>query len=525
MKQSIKPVEIFLAVVSLVLAFAILMYFGATRQVMEEWDAVMHFATGRHFLETGEYIGWASHFWPPLQPVLLALGDPFVIGRLVSLMCFAVILLAAYAYFVTEGVGTTSALVATAYIGSIQSYWVMALQVENHALETAFLVIAFVLLKRYLRNPSYTVLLLCGACVAFAGLTRYTSYAAALVISLILLASLAGGRRAFVVFSVTFVALSLPWWALNFLQNGSPLHTWQYMNIGSRLYEGGAADWWWRGQEGFDSLSGVVSAYPEAFFDNWISNLRKSLDIVFGTMGSEYWIASLVYVLAICAVVLLFSKKEGSAYLKAVYPGILIASGFVALASLAFVFRAALLPASLILSLSVLSFILKVLPMSRLLMVLLLLPNGMISYQAVSDYVQSESTDSGQLTDYTEVAAALTSLGAQPETVITSVHPSRALAAGTAWVMSPLAGYSDLCEFLSFDFGPRVQAYVQRMPVSLTLRPPDFVVLDAALSRFLANAGVSFEETGACADLGLVWQVHAVTPRVSILEITALEGS
>lgn len=55
-------------------------------EVFGEWDGVMHYFSGIEFLETGVHTGYSSNYWPPFQPVLLAMGNPLFIGKLVSLI-------------------------------------------------------------------------------------------------------------------------------------------------------------------------------------------------------------------------------------------------------------------------------------------------------------------------------------------------------------------------------------------------------------------------------------------------------
>lgn len=63
--------------------------------VFEEWDGVMHFFSG-FFWSSFSYKGWASNFWPPLQPLIISLGDPLLLGKLIAVISGVFTLFYAY---------------------------------------------------------------------------------------------------------------------------------------------------------------------------------------------------------------------------------------------------------------------------------------------------------------------------------------------------------------------------------------------------------------------------------------------
>ncbi|MXQ07256.1 hypothetical protein GQ651_05295 [Alphaproteobacteria bacterium GH1-50] len=506
-----------LAFLAALLAFALKT--ALSREVLEEWDAAMQFASGSHFWESGIYTGWASHFWPPFQPLLLGLGDPFDVGRAVSLTSYAAVLAIAYAYLRLRGIDSLAALIGTAFIGGNAHVLLMGLQVENHALETAFVLAAFVVASRFRDTGSAAPLLICALLLGLAGLTRYTSYAAALVVGLLLLFSRPGGLRSFLLYSAVFVMVSLPWWVHNTAMNGSPLHSWQYMNIGSSLHEAGPANWWWVGQESFGSLGDVIAAYPKAFFENWRSNLAESLELILESMGTNDEVAGGLLVTAVVVAVMRKRRRAPGLGVREFILSVPLAAGFAALASIAFVFSEALLPASLVMCASLVAYVLASAPKARFVILGLAVLNGWFAIDVVNSYVAGEARDNGQLVDNDAVRSKLVALGVHSESLVTSIHPTRMLGLEGGWILRPLAGYNTFCGFLAYDFGPRVTAYVPRIPVTQEIRPPDFVVFDPSLADLFSTTGIVVPDEGRCPDTGVGWKRHAVSEEVSVIEV------
>ena len=67
-----------------------------THNIFEEWDGVMQFYSGKTLRHTTLYTGWASHFWPPLQPLLISLGNPLSIGKTISFISGCISLVCLY---------------------------------------------------------------------------------------------------------------------------------------------------------------------------------------------------------------------------------------------------------------------------------------------------------------------------------------------------------------------------------------------------------------------------------------------
>lgn len=506
-----------LAFLAALLAFALKT--ALSREVLEEWDAAMQFASGSHFWESGIYTGWASHFWPPFQPLLLGLGDPFDVGRAVSLTSYAAVLAIAYAYLRLRGIDCLAALIGTAFIGGNAHVLLMGLQVENHALEAAFVLAAFLAIAWFRDTGNAAPLVICALLFGLAGLTRYTSYAPALVVGLLLLFGRPGGLKSFLLYSIVFVSVSLPWWTYNAALNGSPLHSWQYMNIGSSLHEAGPANWWWLGQESFGGLGEVIAAYPKAFFENWLSNLAESLELVFESLGSKDEIAGCLLISAVVAAILRKRRGAPGPGVREFAISIPVAAGFAALASLAFVFSEALLPASIVMCTSMVAYVLASAPQARFVILGLALLNGWFAIDVAKSYVAGEARDNGQLVDNDSVRASLTELAAGPETRVASIHPTRMLGMEGGWMFPPLAGYDTFCGFLTFDPGPRVAAYAPRTPVTRDFGPPDFVVLDPALAGVFSASSINVPAEGRCPGDGPRWQTHTVSEEVSVIEV------
>ena len=261
----------------------------------------------------------------------------------------------------------------------------------------------------------------------------------------------------------------------------------------------------------------MISAYPAAFAGSWLSNVGLGLVQIATAQGSD-WVLALVF-WAVPALAIFSKTRRAAPQDISQDLGTCAAIGvaFLGLASMALVFPEALLPVSAILGAVTIVFSLKALPATRVLLAILLVPNLLLSYQTGREYVAREGTDGGQLVAFEETSNTLQTLGATSASRITSVHPARALKAGTRWLAAPAAGYSEFCGFLAYDYGSRIDAYVPRIPVSDTLAPPNFVVVDPFLRGLLSRNDVTLKDRGTCPNLHLSSSTTPVTPEVDII--------
>ncbi|MEQ5801586.1 hypothetical protein [Halomonas sp. H10-9-1] len=107
------------------------------------------------------------------------------------------------------------------------------------------------------------------------------------------------------VFSSVFVVVSLLWWVPNYVMNGSPLATWQYLNVGSRIHPEGSLAWWWGNQDNYDGLSGLVRDYPIAFIENFFKNAVMAVVLTLKGVASHVYISAFLCI----AVIFLLAKR------------------------------------------------------------------------------------------------------------------------------------------------------------------------------------------------------------------------
>ena len=70
-----------------VLFLAVGLALAAQHTILEEWDGALHIFAASEIAQGAGYTGWASHFWPPLFPLLILALSPlmtaFAAGKLI----------------------------------------------------------------------------------------------------------------------------------------------------------------------------------------------------------------------------------------------------------------------------------------------------------------------------------------------------------------------------------------------------------------------------------------------------------
>jgi 4-amino-4-deoxy-L-arabinose transferase-like glycosyltransferase len=271
----------------------ILLVVSPFHSTFKEWDGVMQYFAGREIISGVGYGGWALHFWPPLYPLLMGLGDLVLPGfwarKLISLTAAVILVYIAYCLAVEITNSVKIGLLTQVFLVLNPLFFVYSLQAQDFMLNALFFAAGLLLFFTALRNPEFKRLLVVGLVCGLAGLCEYTSYVL-LALPLVFFIS-TGFRKAAllaITFWVGFALVSLPWWYYNAISNGSPLATWQYMTIGSEVVpqEGGWRIWWWSGQSNFDNVFSILAAYPAKYLENYVQNVLRSGKLIALSAGA-----------------------------------------------------------------------------------------------------------------------------------------------------------------------------------------------------------------------------------------------
>lgn len=462
--------------------------------VFEEWDGVMHYFSGIGFWQTGSYSGWASHFWPPLQPLIISIGNPLIIGKSIAFISGAIILITIYYFLDSFELSQQGKVTVLALVFS-SSFFVSSFSiVENHAVESLFYITGFHFFILSEKNKSIKLLMFSAVLVALAGLSRYTSYTLALTLGIYLLSKLNKENAIkFIIFSAVFCMISFSWWVPNLIMNKSPLSTWQYLNIGSRVHPDGAYNWWWINQDDYNGLSDLIISHPKEFVLNLIKNLLHGIMIIAKNLTSNSYTS-----IALVVFTLIFLLKENKLILtiRDNYILFLATLFFLLISSTAFVFTDALLPL-IILSLSVISAILiKNLENNKsfiFFIVFVIVTNFLITVKETFIYIEHQKERGGQLSNLNEVTEVLNKYKSS-SSMIASIHPARAYYANTNWIMFPLAGASSICDIINYNYSDKIKNYAPKYPVVLENNPEiDFLIITKDLASLFDFIGDDLE--------------------------------
>lgn len=418
-----------------------------THDTFEEWDGVAQLYEGQQILNGSGYIGWGSYFWPPLYSVLtgfLSLIFPgFFAAKLVSVISSVILVWIVY-YLAFEICGSKKvALVAQLFISVNPIYNLLSIQAENHMLDTLFFTGTFLFLIKSLKASSDKLYFISGLLAGFACLTRYTSYilVPCAFISIILSCGLKRSIKHFLYFAASFTVVSLPWWVANTIQNGSPLYSMQYLNIGCGIFKGNSGWWWWYGQDSYKSIKDIFLGNAELYINNFVNNLKKSMEYIFDSLG-------VLHLFPIPVLIYVTIKKE---YRQA---AILVLTGmalFILLVSQAFVFEEVFLSWAVILTVLCIIAIcdccrkvagifynLNKIYLYAIVFTFLIVIGFQMSEQRITQYLKYDDIDGGQLVDYKEVCNTLIKVDDKiQEKSIMSIHPARSYYVGSGYLMLP----------------------------------------------------------------------------------------
>lgn len=482
----------------------ILSYFHST---FEEWDGVIQCFQGNEIFNGSGYKNYGSHYWPPLFSVLVGLLSSFTSGmfaaRFISILASALTLVVVFAIIKEFTNDNRIALISQILIALNPYYFISSIQAENHMLDTFFFIIAFFFIVKVVKFPDrkVNIILLAGS-TAFATLSRYTSYA---LIPLILIVFIFFTKRKyffgnFIVFSFTFFLINFPWYYYNFLNNGNPLHTWQYLNIGSYIYPGGVREWQWFGQTDYFTTGQVISDFPKEYIANFIKNVID---------GCIQLLRATKIIIIFCILLIISQRKNitihsfkpffMNPFIQIVLLGFL---GFLFLVSQAFVFMEVFLSWNVLITILLLLTTINLIDVNKIgkpqifvLLFLLLLNIGYTGVH-VSEYLFNKD-DSGQLVDHKEITDILKKEKNITNSYIMCTHPARAYYINSHYLMLPEYFKGDVGQLVNYDgLSDKVKTTQPKYPNVRNLDiHADYLILETFSRKMLPQFEFLFEES------------------------------
>lgn len=487
---TINKLFVFYALIIIVLWFYLLI----NLEFFSEWDGIMHYYSGLQFWKDGIYTGWASHYWPPLQPIILSIGDPLITGKIISIGSGFVIIYSIKLLGDLNKLKSIESFKIILAVCSSSLFLINFSEIENHALETALFLLGITIFLYSEKFNSIKLLVFSAIIVAFAGLTRYSSYIIPLVIFIYLITK--GGNNKFFkifVFSFSFILVSSVWWIPNFLMNGSPLATWQYLNLGLNLNPRGRLNWLWIDHEKFNNLADIIKVYPIEFLKNIVKNFTLGIFMVFKNLTSSKYLSAFLIV-----IFLYFNKnltKIKSFFLKNLF-FISLSFFYLLLCSLAFVFDEALLPIS-ILTMYILYFqLIKINRINSIFFIIIISLNIVLSKFEIDKLLVNRSDHYGQLPEVNEIKKIIDSKK-NNKSVIISINPAVAYYFDIKWIGFPLAGANDICDVVNYNYSKKTINLSPKIPFDLNLNdnPIDFILITKDLDKIhgFINGNLDFE--------------------------------
>lgn len=464
--------------------------------VFEEWDGVMQYFAGIEIFSGVGYNGWTSHFWPPLSSILIGFLSKFMsgfaAGKLISILSSIVVLIFTYLIVIELINHKTTALLSQVFVAINPLFLLSSIQVENHMLDTSFFVGSFYFLIKLIKQPENNLnIIYLGLFVGLATLSRYTSYALIPLIAIVFIFFI-NKKYLFknsMIFIAMFLLVNAPWYYYNFIHNGSPLYTWQYMNIGSHVYPGDSKEWWWFKQANYSSISQIVAEYPNEYLKNFIKNLMISNKLVLQSITTIGFL-SIVYLVIYRKNL---NKNNIFILLKNKFLLIFVIGyfGYLTLVSQAFVFDQVFLSWTILLTATLFIFIFKLAnkAYSNTMYFLITIIIFNVTYTGIKVYKYCNNTDdSGQLSSYKKIAIALAQEENINQSYIMAIHPARAYYSNSKFLMVPLYFKGSVNELVSYYNVPyRVKEYVPKYPSKTKSEDmkADYLIYGPSLKKIL----------------------------------------
>jgi hypothetical protein len=437
----------------------------------EEFDGAWQLFAGERILRTGEYTGWGSHFWPPLYSFFLGIGSTltsgFFAGKLLSGVAAIGILYIAF-YFGEELFSHQNAgLLAQLLVVSTPIFIKNSFIVENHTLDAFFVLASLYFIYSYSQTEQTETLILAALFGGLGSLTRYTSLIIGPVAIILIVITqlrksetLKDGFKQMIIYSSiytsTFFLIQLPWLYFNFLQNGSPLHTWQYLNIGSAVVP--TDSWWWYGQSEYSGLFDIISDYPVLYVENFIVNFIKSGYFTLRFAG----ILAIAYILVLLKSVYNLTSRRSILLLS-------FGFGYTLLTSQAFVFPSFYLHISVLFAILSVGIILQLTKIEMLqdisinpeqVVIILLAVNLLITAPTIGGYLMNDDTDGGQMTEHNKIAQSLNEYDSNiDEKYVLEVNPAQAYYTGSRHMQFPGTNKWPLSDVLCHAYSPKIENF------------------------------------------------------------------
>jgi len=457
--QTIKPNEILVIPLLFFVTILIIANFHST---FEEWDGVIQYFQGIEIFHGEGYNNWGSHYWPPLYSILIGLLSNFTSGffaaKFISILASTFTLIVVF-YLVTEFTGERKIAIISQLLIALNPYYLISsIQAENHMLDTLFFVSAFFFLVKFIKDPDKKANIVLLACsTAFATLSRYTSYS---LIPLILIVLIFYTKKkyflsSFIIFTLLLLFINLPWYYYNYIKNGFPLHTWQYLNIGSYTYPGGIREWQWSGQTNYQNISQILNDYPRAYFTNFIGNaIDGCINILRATK-----------IIIIISLLLIFSQRKNvdfhypSQFIKNKYIQLFSIGfiGFLILVSQAFVFTQVFLSWNVLFTVFLIVVTINLIDLNGIkklhleILLILLIINLGYSGVHINKYLKDENDDDGELADYKNVNTVLCKEKNIADSYIMAIHPARAYYANSHYIMLPEYFKGNVAQLVKYE--------------------------------------------------------------------------
>ena len=500
-KNNLKPtiIPLLFAISAVIVA-----YFHDT---FEEWDGVMQLFAGREIFQGMGYQGWTSHFWPPLYSSLVGLLDLFIDGfwaaKIVSIVPGSVLLYVVYKFAVFLTSNSKVGILSQAFLALNPLYFLSTIQAENHMLDSLFFVTGLFLLLRAVENRSTKSFIIVGIIFALACLIRYTSYVLLPLALIIVFLSfnLKNAIKMSLAFLLPFLVVSLPWYYVNMVNNGSPLFTWQYMNIGSAFVDSNHVRWWWLTQANYNGIQDIIVSHPIPYLKNFLMNCIRSGVII---LTSAIVLAPAVFPALFDGFINMKSKLF--------FPLIGGLFLFVVLVSQAFVFDQVFLSWLVVITILSVHFllgylkrckekynVLKRLKFTVLVWSFVLIGGLFITAYCVGGYVLGDDYDSGQLADVKIIANTLQRYDVNiQDKYIMAINPSNAYYIGGKFLMAPLYYEGDiegLCTYKGIS--DHIQEYAPKYPTTTPLSNlrADYLIYNKGLAKYLPQYSFLFDPT------------------------------
>lgn len=247
----------------------------------------MQYFAGKDIFSGVGYHGWTAGFWPPLFSILIGLGSfvlpGFLAGKFISILASSILLFVTYHLAVELSHRNEIGLWSQVFLGLSPVYFYESLQAHNHMIDALFFTTGLTLFIKSTKSMRRSAFLVSGIVCGLAGLSRFTSYIL-IFLPLFLYFWIPDFKKIIphaVEFWIGFAVISLPWWFYNTINNGSPISTWEYLNICTAVVPGNSYGtfsslWSCRNQSNISSLFSLILAYPIGYIKNFAGNMIAS---------------------------------------------------------------------------------------------------------------------------------------------------------------------------------------------------------------------------------------------------------